>query len=76
MEIAIKEVLTKRRKLQLDTRPLTITDFVHPLSKLYCCNHDEYKELEKFTDNVTGIKDRRKAKFADEDDKKKTNKRR
>lgn len=59
MELAIKEVLTKRRKLKLDTRPLKIQDFIGPLSKQYKDSIEDYNELQKFTDNVTKMKDRK-----------------
>lgn len=68
---AIQKVLSNRRKKQLDMRPLTIEDFVGPLSNSYCCSTEEYALFRDFTDVVTGVKERRLLKYAPEDDKKK-----
>ena len=42
-------------------RPLTLSDFFHPLSELYCCSAEEYTLMANFTHVITGIKDRLKA---------------
>ena len=59
MESAIKNVLTKRRKADIDLRPLTVRDFIVPLSETYMCSAEEYQIFREFTESVTGLQDRR-----------------
>ena len=59
METAIKSVLTKRRKADIDLRPLTVRDFIVPLSETYLCTAEEYQVFRDFTEAVTGLQDRR-----------------
>jgi len=65
---ALDKILTDRRKSQLDMRPITIEDFIGPLSNSYCCSAEEYQLFRDFNDAVTGVKDRRNAKLQPEDD--------
>ena len=55
----------------METRPLTLEDFVTPLSEYYSCSAEEYKQFTDFTHVVTGIKDRQKVLASDDDPKKK-----
>lgn len=55
MNRAIKSVLTKRRKADIELRPLTVQDFIVPLSENYTCSIEEYAIFNKFTQDVTGI---------------------
>lgn len=71
---AIQKVMTARRKKQLDMRPLTMEDFIGPLSQSYCCLAEEYAQFREFNDVVTGIKERRAKKEAPDGDKAKPNK--
>ena len=41
--------------------PLKVSEFVIPLANTPCVFSDEYEKLKKFTDDVTGLKDRREA---------------
>jgi hypothetical protein len=68
---ALKRILTRRRKKQIDMRPLNLSDFFAPLSELYCCSAEEYKLFSDFTHSITGIKDRLKALEEPDDPKKK-----
>ena len=68
--------MTKRRKQQIDMRPLNLQDFFTPLSELYCCSAQEYKLFTDFTHAATGIKDRLKKLEEPDDSKKKNNRRR
>jgi len=52
-------------------RPLTIEDFIGPLSQSYCCLKEEYTLFRDFNDVVTGIKERRNKKEQPEGDTKK-----
>lgn len=74
MEKALNTVVTKRRKADIDLRPLTVQDFVVPLSENYTCSAEEYQMFTDFTHAVTGIKDRQAAIAAPTDDKKKKKK--
>ncbi len=59
MEIAIKNVLSRRRKADIDLRPLTVRDFIVPLSETYICTAEEYQIFRDFTEAVTGLQERR-----------------
>lgn len=61
MNRAIKSVLTRRRKADIELRPLTVQDFVVPLSENYTCSIEEYAIFDKFTQDVTGITAAKKA---------------
>lgn len=71
MERALQAVLTKRRKLDIDLRPLTVQDLVVPLAENYSCSAEEYQQFMDFTHKVTGIEDRLKELENPTDDKKK-----
>lgn len=58
MHQAIQAVLTKRRKADIKLRPLTVQDFIMPLSDAYSCSAEEYQMFMDFTYAVTGIKAR------------------
>lgn len=64
MNRCIKEVLTKRRKADINLRPLTVQDFVVPVSENYTCSVEEYGIFDKFTQSVTGIDEIRQAQAA------------
>jgi hypothetical protein len=68
-------VLTKRRKEQIEMRPLMLQDFFTPLSQLYCCSAEEYKMFNDFTYVISGFKDRHKKLDEDNDPKKKKKRR-
>lgn len=56
---ACQNVLTEYRKLQLEIRPLTISEFIGPLSLTHQTMDDLYTSYKGFTDMVTGDKARR-----------------
>lgn len=56
---ACKNVLTEYRKKQLEIRPLSISEFIGPLSLTHSTMDDLYESYKKFTDHVTGDKLRR-----------------
>lgn len=70
MSRAIEKVLTKRRKEDIELRPLVVQDFVVPLSENYSCSAEEYQMFNGFTQSVTGIADRIAALEGGKDDKK------
>ena len=56
-----EKVLTAHRVRLLEQRPLTLSEFVGPLSYTHLTLADEYSEYAKFTDLVTGDGARREA---------------
>lgn len=38
---------------------MKLHEFIGPLSKVYSLNEEEYQKIRTFTDDVTGMKDRR-----------------
>ena len=52
-------MLTKFRKERLDQRPLTLAEFIGPLSLCGCTLDDQWVEYKKFTDFITGDGKRR-----------------
>ena len=74
MSRALQVILSKRRKLDINLRPLTVDDFIVPLAENYTCFADEYEQFKDFTHAVTGIKDRQAALLDPQDDKKKKKK--
>ena len=74
MARALQVILSKRRKLDINLRPLTVDDFVVPLAENYTCFADEYELFKEFTHSVTGIKERQAALLDPQDDKKKKKK--
>ena len=54
--------------------PLKLSEFINPLSNTVCLFAEEYEKMRKFTDEVTGLKDRREAKKSPNKDEKKDKK--
>ncbi len=74
-----EKVLTDYRKQHQETRPLTLPEFIGPLSLTGNTMDEQYKNYLKFTDQITGDGVRRDKMLAmlngeDEDDSKKKNK--
>lgn len=42
--------------------PLKINELLNPLAHSICVFSEEYEKIRKFTDEVTGLKERREAK--------------
>ena len=57
---ACERVLTEYRKEQLETRPLTLSEFIGPLSLTHLTMDTLYDAYRDFTDHVSGDKLRRK----------------
>jgi len=57
-QYAIEKVLTTRRKNKLDKKPLTVNEFLAPLSSSYCLYDDDNKNFQKFTDEICLYKKR------------------
>ena len=47
---------------RLKDEPLKLNELVNPLSNSICVFAEEYEKIRKFTDDVTGLKERREAK--------------
>ena len=56
-----ENVLTEFRKGKLEVRPLTLSEFIGPLSRCACTDKEANDEFKKFTDLITGDKRRRDA---------------
>jgi IQ and AAA domain-containing protein len=56
-----ENVLTKFRKDRLDQRPLTLPEFIGPLSLCGCTMDDQWKDFQTFTGFITGDDKRRAA---------------
>ena len=56
-----ENVLTKFRKERLEQRPLTLAEFIGPLSLCGCTMDDQWKEFQNFTGFITGDDKRIKA---------------
>lgn len=54
-------MLTKFRKGRLDQRPLTLAEFIGPLSLCGCTMDDQWKDFQNFTGFITGDDKRRAA---------------
>ncbi len=52
-------MLTLYRLKQQSIRPLTVQEFIGPLSLYYSTMQDQYQDIQKFTDFVTGDGSRR-----------------
>ena len=55
-----ENVLTIFRKSKLEQRPLTLAEFIGPLSLCSCTMQDQWEEFKTFTDLITGDGNRRK----------------
>ena len=73
-----EKVLTEYRIRNQDYRPLTLNEFIGPLSLRQNTMDDQYEEIKAFTDGITGDKKRRdtdaKALLGDDDGKDKKKK--
>jgi len=71
-----EKILSNRRKLMLNEKPLAISEFIGPFSNTFCTYKQEYDKILAFTDDVTGLKERRDKKKnpVDENDAKKSSK--
>ena len=71
-----EKILSNRRKLMLKEKPLSISEFIGPFSNTFCTYKQEYDKILAFTDDVTGLKERRDKKKnpVDEADAKKNTK--
>ena len=56
-----ENVMTKFRKDRIDQRPLTLAEFIGPLSLCGCTMDDQWKEFQNFTGFITGDDKRRAA---------------
>lgn len=65
---AIEKVLTERRKAQITQRPLTMAEFIGPLSSTSTAYEHEYKETLKFSLAITGIEKKLKQKLEREEE--------
>ena len=54
--------MTPLRVQRLKDEPLRLSEFIHPLSGSICVFAGEYDKFRKFTDEVTGLKERKEAK--------------
>ena len=54
-----EKVLTAYRLKQQRIRPLTVQEFIGPLSLYYSTMQDQYQDIQKFTDFITGDGSRR-----------------
>ena len=54
-----ENVLTSFRKSKIEQRPLTLAEFIGPLSLCSCTMQDQWEEFKTFTDIITGDKKRR-----------------
>ena len=52
-------MLTKFRKERLEQRPLTLAEFIGPLSLCGCTMDDQWKEFQNFTGFISGDDKRR-----------------
>ena len=59
IRIACDKVLTSYRLKQQRIRPLTVQEFIGPLSLYYSTMQDQYQDIQKFTDFITGDGSRR-----------------
>ena len=55
----IDKVLTPFRIERLKDQPLKLSELVNLLSNSICVFAQEYEKIRKFTDEVTGLKERR-----------------
>jgi hypothetical protein len=55
----IDKVLTPMRILRMKDEPLRMNELVNPLANSICVFSEEYEKIRKFTDEVTGLKERR-----------------
>ena len=55
-----EQVLTHFRKDRLDQRPLTVSEFIGPLSLCSCTMDDQWKEFQKFSNMISGDDTRKK----------------
>eukprot|EP00743_Colponemidia_sp_Colp-15_P001010 GILK01001116.1.p1 GENE.GILK01001116.1~~GILK01001116.1.p1 ORF type:complete len:850 (-),score=212.62 GILK01001116.1:85-2634(-) len=55
----VKQVLTTRRVEQLAKRPLTVSEFLNPLSRTAYTYQQDYIKFRDFTDDITGEKERK-----------------
>ena len=62
--------------LDFNISEFEIDEFLEPLSKKYCCFQEEYDKFKKFTNVVTGIKDRQEKKKKLQEENKKNSKKR
>lgn len=46
----------------LNEKPLSISEFIGPFSNTFCTYKQEYDKILAFTDDVTGLKERREKK--------------
>lgn len=60
-------MLTKFRKERLDQRPLTLAEFIGPLSLCGCTMDDQWKDFQTFTGFITGDDARKKKIMAAQD---------
>ncbi len=51
--------------------PLKINELINPLSNSMCVFAEEYEKIRKFTDDVTGLRERREARKAPNKEEKK-----
>ena len=49
----VEAVLTEFRKSKLKSRPLTLAEFIGPLSLCSCTMTEQWEEFKKFTDYIT-----------------------
>lgn len=54
-----ENVLTEFRKQKMEVRPLSLPEFIGPLSLCASTMDDQYDDFRKFTDDMTGDKKRR-----------------
>jgi hypothetical protein len=57
-----EKILTQRRRLMLNEKPLSIDEFIGPFSNTFCTYKQDYDKILSFTDEVTGLKERREKK--------------
>lgn len=63
--------MTNFRIARLKDEPFRINELINPLSNSICVFSEEYEKIRKFTDDVTGIRERREAKKAPNKEEKK-----
>ena len=56
IKTAVTKVMTEQRKANLKWRPLTISEFISPLSRTYCLAGGQYEEFSDLNYELLGIK--------------------
>ena len=57
-------MITERRRLCFNLRPLQINEFIGPLSRTHNVSREEFNQWETFTDELLGNKAKREAEAA------------